>query len=144
MAARRRAGATGAPPAAERAGRTRAASRRTAALSLRLRPRLYHGDEIALGPGKIAVLRSIARTGSLRDAAAALDMSYTRAWALVQTMNACFASPLVATARGGARHGAAHLTPRGRRVLELYEALAAAAGAAAAPFARALRRHLAR
>ena len=109
---------------------------------MRLRPRLYHHDVIALGPGKAALLQSIAVTGSLRQSAAELAMSYTRAWSLVQTMNACFVSPLVATERGGAKRGAAHLTPRGQRVLALYDALVAAATAAAQPAALALRRQL--
>lgn len=137
MAPRRRAGTAGAP-----ARGPRRAPAAAPAAALRLRPRLYRRDIIALGPGKVAVLRGLADSGSLRETARALDMSYTRAWALVQTMNTCFATPLVATTRGGAERGAARLTPRGRRVLALYEQLVAAATAAATPAARALQRQL--
>ena len=53
-------------------------------------------------------------------------MSYRRAWLLVDTMNTCFASPVVATAKGGAEGGGATLTAAGKRVLSRYRALAAA------------------
>jgi molybdate transport system regulatory protein len=109
---------------------------------LRLRPRLYRGGEIAFGPGKAALLDAIARTGSIRQAAAELDMSYMRAWTLVRTMNACFAAPLVAAERGGASGGVARLTPDGQRVLELYCDIAAESLRAAAPAWKKLRKLL--
>ena len=88
---------------------------------LRLRIRVIRDDGMtALGPGKADLLDAIARTGSIRAAAAELQMSYMRAWTLVKTMNDAFPSPLVETKRGGARNGGAHLTPRGQRVLRLY------------------------
>ncbi len=49
-----------------------------------------------------------------------MGMSYMRAWTLVKTMEQCFREPLVAVARGGAKHGGAKLTENGKRVLELY------------------------
>ena len=90
--------------------------------TLRLRPRLrvLRGEAIVLGPGKADLLAAIARTGELRRAAASLDMSYMRAWKLVQMMNEAFREPLVETARGGARRGSARLTATGKRVLALY------------------------
>jgi len=50
-------------------------------------------------------------------------MSYMRAWGLVRTMNRCFKRPLVQAQRGGTGHGAAALTPAGKRVLALYRAM---------------------
>ena len=41
-----------------------------------------------------------------------------RAWTLIRTMNATFRSPLVEKERGGPAKGGAHLTPRGRKMLE--------------------------
>jgi molybdate transport system regulatory protein len=85
-----------------------------------IRPRLYRGRDIAFGPGKADLLDAIARTGSITTAAASLEMSYMRAWTLIQTMNRCFRQPLVTTRRGGAQRGAAQLTETGRAVLTLY------------------------
>ena len=70
------------------------------------RIRVVFGRNIALGPGKAELLEHIVRTGCLRKAAAAMKMSYMRAWMLVQTMNRCFKKPVVVTKRGGAKGGA--------------------------------------
>lgn len=87
------------------------------------RLRVLHGTDIALGPGKVALLDAIEESGTLAGAAQALGMSYMRAWKLVQTMNACFREPLVETSRGGHQHGKAGLTDTGRRVRELYRSM---------------------
>jgi len=42
-----------------------------------------------------------------------MRMSYRRAWLLVQTMNACFAEPVVESATGGTHGGGASLTAAG-------------------------------
>lgn len=78
------------------------------------------GKDIALGPGKVELLALIAETESLNAAAAAMGMSYMRAWTLVRTMNKCFREPVVDAERGGQSGGGTRLTPAGRRVLELY------------------------
>lgn len=85
--------------------------------------RIYLGDEIALGPGKAELLRHIAETGSISEAARRMEMSYNRAWLLVRTMNRCFKEPLVAATRGGDSRGGAELTKVGRQILDLYEKL---------------------
>src|SRR2546428_13822165 len=84
----------------------------------RPRWRLTRGKEIALGPGKAGLLGAIVRSGSISAAARALGMSYRRAWLLVETMNRCFASPLVVTTRWRGR--GASLSDLGREVLSLY------------------------
>lgn len=86
----------------------------------RLGLRLLLGDEIALGPGKAELIERIARTGSISAAAREMGMSYTRAWKLVRTMNACFATPVVDAVRGGRAGGSATVTPLGRQVSRLY------------------------
>jgi len=86
-----------------------------------LRYRVFLGKEIALGPGKVQLLQFIRDTGSIRQAAAKMRMSYMRAWSLICTMNRCFRAPLVASTRGGSQRGGAKLTSIGVTVLELYE-----------------------
>jgi molybdate transport system regulatory protein len=87
--------------------------------------RLYCGDEIAMGPGKADLLEAIEGCGSISAAARAMDMSYRRAWLLVDTMNRCWKEPLVATAPGVAHGGGARLTALGKRVLAHYRGLQA-------------------
>ena len=88
---------------------------------LKPRIRVTRGKEIALGPGKVDLLALVGETGSIREAARRMGMSYMRAWTLIKTMNACFKSPLVVAARGGRAHGGATLTDTGRKALALYQ-----------------------
>ena len=110
-------------------------TRRTASLRIRV----LHGSEIALGPGKVDLLAHIRDTGSIREAASEMGMSYMRAWTLVQTMNRLFKKPLVVAARGGAKQGGAVLTDTGKRALQLYADIEKAAVSPAVGGWRALR-----
>lgn len=102
---------------------------------LAIKVQLLCGDEIAMGPGKADLLDAIAREGSISAAARAMGMSYRRAWMLVDTMNRCWAEPLVATSPGA---GGARVTRRGVEVLRRYRRLVEAAEGAAADDWRAL------
>jgi molybdate transport system regulatory protein len=93
------------------------------ALSLRIR---FGGSDM-IGPGKAELLERIAETGSIAAAARAMDMSYKRAWSLIETLNAMFDQPVVESARGGPGKGGAVLTERGRGVLAQYRAAQAVA-----------------
>src|SRR5262245_61984082 len=88
---------------------------------LRPRLRVLRGEDIALGPGKVDLLELVGQTGSIREAAERMGMSYMRAWKLVKTMNGCFQKPLVEAVRGGRAHGGATLTETGRKALALYQ-----------------------
>lgn len=92
-------------------------------MTTRITIRLYCGGEIAMGPGKADLLDQIAAHGSISAAARVMDMSYRRAWLLVDTMNRCWAEPLVATTPGSAHGGGARITPMGDTVLAHYRAL---------------------
>ena len=88
---------------------------------LKPRFRVVCGKVIALGPGKVELLELVVETGSLKEAARRLDMSYMRAWTLVNTMNECFREPVVTTERGGKTGGGMKVTEAGRRALALYQ-----------------------
>ena len=90
-------------------------------LSLQLRLRIVCSKKIALGPGKVELLKLIEETGSLNKAAKRMGMSYMRAWTLVQTMNECFREPVVIAERGGRAGGGMKVTETGRRALVLYQ-----------------------
>ena len=87
----------------------------------KLRLRLLFGPEIAIGPGKAALLQAIQETGSISAAARHMNMSYRRAWLLVDTMNRCFREPLVEAATGGKGGGGAQVTQFGATVLTKYQ-----------------------
>ncbi|MFB2550226.1 winged helix-turn-helix domain-containing protein [Ensifer soli] len=85
-----------------------------------------------LGRGKILLLEHIRETGSISAAGRAMDMSYRRAWQLVNALNTMFARPVVAPQRGGSRGGGASVTPFGEDLIRRFRAMEAAAGAALA------------
>lgn len=80
-----------------------------------------------IGPGKIALLEQIERTGSISAAGRALGMSYRRAWLLVDDLNKLLGAPVVATQLGGSHGGGASLTPLGSDLVARFRALEQAA-----------------
>ena len=110
---------------------------------LKLKAQLFCGAEIAIGPGKAALLDAIAATGSISAAGRALGMSYRRAWLLVDVMNRCWEAPLVETAAGGSGGGGARVTPLGGELLAAYRRLEEAIEAAGADALRPLVERLA-
>ncbi len=98
---------------------------------VRLTVRVDFGSAGALGPGKIRLLETIGKYGSISRAGHSLGMSYRRAWLLVDDLNHCFREPVVAAQPGGARGGGAALTPFGRDVIRKYRAIESRAAAAA-------------
>lgn len=91
----------------------------------------------AMGPGKAELIERIGRTGSISAAARGMGMSYRRAWQLVESLNADFREPVVATAIGGARGGGARVTPFGARLAARFRAMEIKASAAIAVDLRA-------
>ena len=73
-----------------------------------------------LGPGKIALLEAIIATGSISAAAKTMDMSYRRAWALINELNNMFTKPCVESATGGVGGGGATVTEFGKRLIAAY------------------------
>jgi molybdate transport system regulatory protein len=109
-----------------------------------IRPRVYLRPDVAIGPGKIDLLKLVDAEHSISGAARAMDMSYKRAWELIASLTRDFGAPVVATATGGRGGGGAALTPLGRALVTRYTALETRLNAAAAPELRALAALLAR
>ncbi len=82
--------------------------------------RILFGSSVSLGPGKVAMLEAIDRTGSISAAARAMGMSYRRAWLLVDVMNRSFRSAVVETAAGGQGGGGTRVTELGKDLLARY------------------------
>ncbi|MYM42019.1 LysR family transcriptional regulator [Pseudoduganella sp. CY13W] len=91
--------------------------------SILVRPRIYIGADISIGPGKIDLLRRIDETRSIAAAARAMGIPYKRAWLLLDALNQAFGRPLIQTASGGKGGGGATLTPLGLQLVICYAAL---------------------
>ncbi len=113
-------------------------SRSTPAAGHRLILRVDLATGARIGPGKVALLEEISRSGSISAAGRALRMSYRRAWELVEDLNRNLGVPVVSTAAGGTGGGGARLTEAGASLIAEYRALEAAASAGAAPHLAAL------
>ncbi|MGF7007226.1 winged helix-turn-helix domain-containing protein [Aminobacter sp. BE322] len=100
--------------------------------------RLYLDPKGRLGPGKVELLEQIAATGSISAAARAMEMSYKRAWDLVEELKDMFGKPVVEAKTGGRHGGGAELTPLGAEVVRRFRDMERAVNEAAAPHIRAL------
>jgi molybdate transport system regulatory protein len=92
-----------------------------------------------IGPGKVALLEEIGRSGSISAAGRAMKMSYRRAWQLVEDLNRTL-GPVVVTAAGGAGGGGARLTEAGTTLVQQYRAMEEAASATARDYLAVLDR----
>ena len=101
----------------------------------RLTLRIDFDDQRAIGPGKVRLLELIKETGSISAAGRAMNMSYRRAWLLVDALNQTFRLPVVETRGGGKGGGGASITPFGVRLVTEYRSMERNAASA---FARRL------
>jgi molybdate transport system regulatory protein len=86
--------------------------------SLSVRIDLDHEGRI--GPGKILLLEQIQTCGSISAAGRAMDMSYKRAWDLVDEINRICRQAAVERQTGGKNGGGAVLTPFGMSLVARY------------------------
>jgi molybdate transport system regulatory protein len=112
-------------------------------MATRLTLRLDFETGLRLGPGKVALLEAIGRTGSIAAAGREFGMAYRRAWLLVDEMNRMFEAHLVEARGGGRNGGGAVLTPLGERVIGLYRAAETKVKASTAAEVRRIERALA-
>src|ERR1700694_546847 len=92
-----------------------------------------------IGPGKIALLENIRAHGSIAAAGRAMDMSYKRAWDLVDEINRICRQAAVERQTGGKNGGGALLTPFGPSLVARYRKIERAAESAARKELLALR-----
>jgi molybdate transport system regulatory protein len=74
-----------------------------------------------LGPGRVELLERIQQSGSIRQAAIQMGMSYRQAWQLIEHMNTSFSAPVVISHRGGKGGGKAEVTEKGLEVIRQFK-----------------------
>ncbi len=97
-----------------------------------------------IGPGKIQLLENIEACGSISAAGRAMDMSYKRAWDLVDEINRICRHPAVERQTGGKNGGGASLTPFGISLVARYRKIEQAAASAVREELMALRSDIGR
>src|SRR6202030_4181514 len=105
--------------------------RKSSAASLpSLSVRIDLDTEGRIGPGKIQLLENIRTCGSISAAGRAMDMSYKRAWDLVDEINRICKHAAVERQTGGKNGGGAVLTPFGTSLVARYRRIERAAASA--------------
>ena len=97
-----------------------------------------------IGPGKIALLENIDKNGSISAAGRAMDMSYKRAWDLVDEINRICRQAAVERQTGGKNGGGAVLTPFGISLVARYRKIERDAASAVRKELQALRSEIGR
>lgn len=84
---------------------------------------LEHDGRRFFGPGPVQLLEGIEETGSISKAAKKMNMSYKKAWDIVNNLNTTANSPLVITATGGEKGGGSTISPEARELITTYKQL---------------------
>ena len=82
---------------------------------------LYEDGVKFFGEGPCRLLHGIDRTGSLRAAAMEMDMSYSKATAILNRAEKALKFSLTEKKIGGKGGGGSQLTPKAREFLKRYE-----------------------
>ncbi|GIZ07544.1 winged helix-turn-helix domain-containing protein [Flavobacterium sp. UMI-01] len=80
-------------------------------------------EGILISEGRVKLLKLIGETGSLNKAAKAMELSYQKAWKLVDASNKAAKHPLIATQVGGNKGGGTVLTPYGQSLIDAFETI---------------------
>ena len=79
------------------------------------------GDNVLLGEGRVRLLKAIDETGSLSKAAKSLQISYKKAWTLIDAVNKSSTQPVTFTSIGGKGGGGAILTEYGKKLIIAFD-----------------------
>jgi molybdate transport system regulatory protein len=85
-----------------------------------IRFRIDFSDTSYLGPGKVELMEQIQKHGSISAAGRAMDLSYRRAWLLLNSLNDSFLDPVSVNVTGGPKGGGVKLTPFGELLIKRY------------------------
>jgi molybdate transport system regulatory protein len=84
---------------------------------------LESGGKRFFGPGPVELLEYIELTGSINQAAKKMEMSYKKAWEIVNHLNSITHQPLVITATGGEKGGGSTISDEAKELIEYYRQL---------------------
>lgn len=81
---------------------------------------LENEGEVVFSIWRVALLQAVAETGSISQAAAAMDVHYRTAWQKINEMETRLGEKLVETQVGGQRGGGAQLTPLAQNLISAF------------------------
>ena len=78
-------------------------------------------NKVLMGEGRMRLLKEIDKLGTLSKAAKSLDISYKKAWTLIDSVNKSAKENVTTTTIGGKNGGGATLTPYGHKLVTVFE-----------------------
>lgn len=78
-------------------------------------------NNVLLGEGRVHLLKAIQETGSLSKAAKSLNISYKKAWQLLDSVNKSAKKPVTINSIGGKGGGGAELTEYGKSLVSAFD-----------------------
>lgn len=94
-------------------------------MSYKIKSRIWieSDDNVLLGEGRVHLLKAIHATGSLSKAAKSLNISYKKAWQLLDSVNKSAKQPVTINSIGGKGGGGAALTPYGEALIAAFDTI---------------------
>ena len=80
-------------------------------------------NHVFLGEGRIQLLKAVDQEGSLSKAAKSLNLSYKKAWHLLNSMNSSGKEPVTTNTIGGKGGGGTLLTEYGRKLIDTFDTI---------------------
>lgn len=80
-------------------------------------------DKVLLGNGRVTLLKKIIETGSLSKAAQEMNISYRKAWNLIDSINKASEQPIVISSKGGNKGGGTSVTDYGISMIKKFDLL---------------------
>lgn len=92
-------------------------------MSYKIKSRIWieADNNVLLGQGRVQLLKAIEETGSLSKAAKSLNISYKKAWTLLDSVNKSAKKPVTINSIGGKGGGGAKLTPYGKSLINAFD-----------------------
>ena len=92
-------------------------------MSYKIKSRIWIESEnrVLLGEGRVQLLKTINETGSLSKAARSLNISYKKAWGLINSVNKSAKKPVTNNTIGGKGGGGAKLTDYGKTLINTFD-----------------------
>lgn len=92
-------------------------------MGYKIRSRIWIESEnkVLLGEGRVQLLKAIQDTGSLSKAAKSLNISYKKAWQLLDSVNKSAKKPVTINSIGGKGGGGAELTEYGKSLVIAFD-----------------------
>lgn len=92
-------------------------------MSYKIKSRIWIESEnnVILGEGRVQLLKAINETGSLSKAARLLNISYKKAWGLINSVNKAAKKPVTINSVGGKGGGGTELTNYGKTLINMFD-----------------------